>query len=217
MMQELSDFLNRVMEDPSGVFNPETVIKYGGLSILFLIIFAETGLFFCFFFPGDSLVFTAGVLCATGDLDAGLITVYAVMIVAAIAGNMVGFAIGKKAGPLLMKRNDSIFFKKEYVSTADNFYKKYGGLALVLGRFLPVIRTFAPIVAGILKISYRRFFMLTVIGAFCWVIPIVSLGYLLGNIIWVKENLGYIIIAMVILITSPVAVRIIAESKKTKK
>lgn len=216
-MEEINQFISKISQDPAGLLNPEAIIKYGGLTILFLTIFAETGLFFCFFFPGDSLVFTAGVLTATGDLDASLITVYLVMIAAAVIGNMTGFAIGKRSGPLLMTRRDSIFFKKEYVTTADNFYQKHGGLALILGRFLPVIRTFAPIVAGVLKIPYQKFFLLSLAGAVLWVVPLVTIGFFLGKIPWVHNNLGYIIIAMVIIITAPVILKVINESKKNKQ
>lgn len=214
MFNELAQFYQNLMNDPTSVFNPEALIRYGGLSILFLIVFAETGLFFCFFFPGDSLVFTAGVLCATGDIGASWLEVNAVMITAATLGNMTGFWVGRRSGNYLMKRNDSWYFKKEYIATADSFYKRYGGMALVLGRFLPIVRTFAPIVAGILKLSYRRFFMLTIIGAFGWVVPLVTLGYFLGNIPMVKDNLGYIIIAMVILITTPVIFKVVRERRK---
>jgi len=215
-MEELLQFFRQIAQDPTSVFNPEALITTGGLTILFLIVFAETGLFFCFFFPGDSLVFTAGVLCATRDLDAGWPTVCAVMTAAAVLGNMTGFYFGKRTGPMLMKRQDSIFFKKDYVHTADRFYKKYGGAALVMGRFLPIIRTFAPIVAGILDLSYRRFFFLSVVGAALWVVPLVTAGYFLGTVPFVRENLGYIIIGMVIAITTPVIFKVIKESR-TKK
>ncbi len=214
MLDELYQFYQNVMSDPTSVFNPEAVIRYGGLSVLFLIVFAETGLFFCFFFPGDSLVFTAGVLCATGGINANWFEVNAVMITAATLGNMTGFWVGRRSGKYLMERSDSWYFKKEYILTADSFYKRYGGMALVLGRFLPIVRTFAPIVAGILKISYRRFFTLTIIGAFGWVMPLVTLGYFLGNIPFIRDNLGYIIIAMVILITTPVILKVVRERRK---
>jgi membrane-associated protein len=214
MFNELAQFYQNIMNDPTSVFNPEAIIRYGGLSILFLIVFAETGLFFCFFFPGDSLVFTAGVLCATGDLGASWLEVNIVMVSAAILGNMTGFWVGRRSGSFLLNRNDSWYFKKEYIATADSFYKRYGGMALVLGRFLPIVRTFAPIVAGILKLSYRRFLMLTVIGALGWVIPLVTLGYFLGNVSWVKDNLGYIIIAMVVLITTPIILKVVKERRK---
>lgn len=215
-MHELKEFFHQVVQNPASVFNPEAIITAGGLTILFLIIFAETGLFFCFFFPGDSLVFTAGVLCATKDLDASWLTVCLVMTVAATLGNMTGFYFGRRTGPLLMKRKDSLLFKKDYVHTAHDFYKKYGGIALILGRFLPIIRTFAPIVAGVLNLSYKRFLFLSVVGAILWVVPLVTVGYFLGTVPFVRDNLGYIIIGMVIVITTPVIFKVIKEHKRYK-
>ena len=215
-MEELAQFFRTVSQDPASVFNPEALIAAGGLTILFLIIFAETGLFFCFFFPGDSLVFTAGVLCATGDLNASWLTVCFVMVMAAILGNMTGFFFGKRTGPLLMKRKDTLFFKKDYVRTADDFYKRYGGLALVMGRFLPIIRTFAPIVAGILNLTYSRFLFLSVVGAVLWVVPLVTLGYFLGSFVWVRENLEWIVVGMVVVITTPVIFKVIKSHRQKR-
>ena len=215
-MNELSNFFHEIVNDPGSIFNPEAVIQYGGLTILCLIIFAETGLFFCFFFPGDSLVFTAGVLTATGVLPHYWITVAALMILSAVIGNLVGYWFGKRTGVLLMKRPDTFFFRKDYVVSAENFYGRYGGMALVLGRFLPVIRTFAPIVAGVIRLPFRRFFFYSSFGAALWVLPISGAGYFLGTIPFVQDNLGYIILAMVIGITSPVIYKMISENKKRK-
>ncbi|HAP00600.1 MAG TPA: hypothetical protein DCQ93_01630 [Bacteroidetes bacterium] len=205
------------MNDPGSVFNPELVIMYGGITILCITIFSETGLFFCFFFPGDSLVFTAGVLTETGILPYPWWLAALLMIASAIIGNMVGYWFGRRTGSLLMTRRDSIFFRKEYVTAAENFYGRYGGMALVLGRFLPVIRTFAPIVAGVIKLPFRRFFFYSSIGAALWVVPLTLAGNLLGRIQFVKDYLGYIIIAMVIGITSPVLIRLMKENRKAKK
>lgn len=203
-----------VMNDPGAVFNPENIVRYGGITILCITIFAETGIFFCFFFPGDSLVFTAGVLCATGVLPYGLLTVILAMCISATLGNMVGYWFGKRTGPFLTQRHDSWFFRKEYVTMAHDFYERYGGLALILGRFLPVVRTFVPIVAGVLKISYRNFIFYSTLGAVLWIIPITVAGYFLGTLPFVQENLGYIIIGMVIVITAPVIFRLFKKENK---
>lgn len=210
------DFFRQILNDPGSIFNPEMLIRYGGLVLLFLMVFAETGIFFCFFFPGDSLVFTAGVLTATGDLQRNVYVVCLVLIVAAILGNLVGYWFGRHAGPLLFKRKESIFFKHEYLIMADKFYAKYGAWALILGRFLPVIRTFAPIMAGVIRVDLRKFIIYTVAGALLWVIPLVTAGYLLGTIPLVRENLEYIIIGMVVVFTGPIIVRFFRESKKLK-
>jgi membrane-associated protein len=215
-MHELIHFFHKIIHHPSRLLNPEDLIRYGGLTIIFFTIYLEIGIFFCFFFPGDSLVFTAGVLCATGDLDSTWIGINLVMISAVVLGNMTAFVVGKKSGRYLMHRKESIFFKKDYMVSADLFYKKYGGFAFVVGSFLPVIRTFIPIVAGILDISYRRYFLFAFIGAIAWIMPLSTVGYLLGTIPWVHHNLGYIILTMVVAITVPVIVRIYRESKKEK-
>ncbi|MEO6168416.1 MAG: VTT domain-containing protein [Chitinophagales bacterium] len=217
ILLNVTNFFHEILKDPGSIFNPEMLIRYGGLLLLFLMVFAETGIFFCFFFPGDSLVFTAGVLTATGDLQRNVYVVCITLIVAATLGNLVGYWFGRKAGPLLFKRKESIFFKHEYLIMADKFYTKYGATALILGRFLPVIRTFAPIMAGVIRVDMRKFFLFTVIGAVIWVIPLVTAGYLLGTQPIVRENLEYIIIGMVVVFTGPVIIRFIRESKKLKK
>lgn len=213
---EVTNFFREILKDPGSIFNPETLILYGGLVLLFLMVFAETGIFFCFFFPGDSLVFTAGVLTSTGDLHRNICVVALTMIVAATLGNIVGYWFGRQAGPLLFKRKESIFFKHEYLTMADTFYQKYGATALILGRFLPVIRTFAPILSGVIRVDFRKFFLFSVIGAIVWVIPLVTAGYFLGTQPIVRENLEYIIIGMVIVFTGPIIIRFIRESKKLK-
>ncbi len=216
-MEEIRQFIQQIQNDPGSIFNPEAVIRYGGITILCLTIFAETGLFFCFFFPGDSLVFTAGVLTATQTLPYHWSIVLSLMILSAILGNLVGYWFGKRTGKLLMTRRDTIFFRKEYITTAENFYGRYGGMALVLGRFLPILRTFAPIVAGVIELPFRRFFFYSSFGAVIWVFPIGGAGYFLGKIQFVQNNLGYIILAMVIGITSPVIYKVLKERRKQKK
>ncbi len=202
-----------VIDNPGAVFNPENIIRYGGITILCITIFAESGIFFCFFFPGDSLVFTAGVLCATGALPYTLLTVILAMSASASLGNMVGYWFGKRTGPFLTERKESWFFRKEYVTMAHDFYNRYGGLALVLGRFLPVVRTFVPIVAGVLQISYSKFIFYSTLGAALWIIPITVAGYFLGTFSFVQENLEYIILGMVIVITVPVILRLFRKRK----
>lgn len=217
ILLDIISFFQEILKDPGSIFNPEMLIRYGGLLLLFLMVFAETGIFFCFFFPGDSLVFTAGVLTATGDLQRNVYVVCITLIVAATLGNLVGYWFGRQAGPLLFKRKESIFFKHEYLIMADKFYAKYGATALILGRFLPVIRTFAPIMAGVIRVDFRKFLLFTVVGAVIWVIPLVTAGYLLGTQPFVRENLEYIIIGMVVVFTGPIIIRFIRESKKLKK
>ena len=139
--------------------NPESIIHYGGLALLLFVIFAETGLLIGFFLPGDSLVFIAGMICVSKPdvLGVNLITLIICLATAAISGNIVGYWFGKKAGPPLFNRPDSIIFKKRYLEITQKFYEKNGGKTLIIGRFLPIIRTFAPILAGVVKIEFKKF------------------------------------------------------------
>ncbi|MCS6917147.1 MAG: VTT domain-containing protein [Chitinophagales bacterium] len=216
LVLSVADIIRHILEDPGALFNPEELLRMGGFALLLLMIFAETGIFFCFFFPGDSLVFTAGVLTATGDLHDNVWTVIFSMIIAATLGNITGYLFGRSVGMSAYRRKESWFFKKEYLVMADNFYKKYGGLALIGGRFFPIIRTFAPIVAGIIRVDFKIFLFYTIVGAIVWIMPLVLAGYYLGKIPFVEQNLGWIILFLVIVITSPVIFRLIRISRSVK-
>jgi membrane-associated protein len=131
--------MDSIFEFFKELVNPESIIRYGGLYLLLFVVFAETGLFFGFFFPGDSLMFTAGLLCATGILHVQIAALIIYIIIAAVTGNMVGYAFGKKVGPILFKRKSGIFFKQEHLIMAKEFYNKHGRNALILSRFLPIV------------------------------------------------------------------------------
>ena len=203
--------------------NPESIIRYGGLYLLLFVVFAETGLFFGFFLPGDSLIFTAGLLCATGELDFPFLTVVILVIGASVAGNMVGYAFGKKMGPFLFRRKSSFLFRHDHIIAAKDFYQKHGGKAIVICRFLPVVRTFAPIVAGIVLLDYKRFLFYNVVGAVAWIGSFASIGFFLGHYFpGIKEYLGYIIVFLIITTAIPVLIRILksrneSTSEKTLK
>src|SRR5262249_55592286 len=139
------------------VFDAESLIRYGGLFVVFLTVYAQIGLFFCFFVPSGVFMFTAGVFVAAGVLHTNVIIVCILLMIAAQFGNLTGYWFGKKTGPLLYKRKNSKFFKQEYLRAAEVFYEKYGGAALSLGLFFPIVRTFAPIVAGMVKMNLRKF------------------------------------------------------------
>jgi membrane-associated protein len=195
----------------SGIFdffkqlvNPESIILYGGIYLLLFFIFAETGLFVGFFLPGDSLLFTAGLFCATGLLKLHPFLLIVLIIAAAVAGNMIGYAFGKKVGPLLFKRKSGFFFRQEHLVAAHEFYLKHGKKTIVLSRFLPIVRTFAPIVAGIVKLDYRKFFIYSLMGAVLWVATLVLTGYFLGKYIpGTKDYLGYIVIFLIVITSIP--------------
>ncbi len=203
------------MESFWDLFKPEEVIRYGGLALLLAIILVENGLFFGFFLPGDSLLFTAGLLCYLDVLNIDLAILEAGIACAAIAGYYVGYYFGYKTGEAFYKRPDSLFFKKEYIYTAENFYKKYGGIALVIGRFLPILRTFAPILAGVVKVNHKVFFMYNIIGAILWPAVVVSAGYFVGSVFPnALHYLNYIVVAFILVTAIPVYKNYRSQAKK---
>lgn len=208
---EIMDFLQKLV-------NPESIIHYGGLTLLVFVVFAETGLFFGFFLPGDSLLFTAGLLCGIGIFDTSIYTLLTSVSLAAIFGNVVGYWFGKKMGKALFKRKNTFFFKRDYVHMADVFYKKYGGFALVMGRFLPIIRTFAPILAGVIEMEYKKFTWYNIAGCILWVFGLILLGYFLGaKFPIVKDYLEYIVIGLIIITAIPILRTYLIERKKYPK
>ncbi|GAB3938119.1 DedA family protein [Mucilaginibacter myungsuensis] len=181
-----------------------SIISTGGFYLLLIVVYAETGLFFGFFLPGDYLLFLAGLLCATGILDVSIYLLVASLMIAGILGNFTGYWFGYRTGPLLFTRNESIFFKKRYVTMAEAFYKKHGGMALVLGRFFPIIRTFAPIFAGVVKLDFKKFSIYNIIGSVAWVALFTLSGFFLGRRFpRIEQYLQYVIIGMVILTSIP--------------
>jgi membrane-associated protein len=159
-----------------GLVNELGAIGYLGVA---LVVFAESGLFFGFFLPGDSLLFTAGLLASSGVFDVYILV--PLLIVSSILGNSVGYWFGKKLGPAIFNRDNSFFFKKKHVKDAEIFYDKYGGKAVVLGRFVPVIRTFVPIIAGIANMKYQNFLKFNIIGGVLWAGGLILLGFSLGK------------------------------------
>lgn len=179
--------------------NLETLIRTAGYLGLFGIVFAESGLFFGFFFPGDSLLLTAGLLASRGYLN--LLTLIPLCIIAAIGGDSVGYWMGKKFGRKLFQKEDSLFFKKKHLHEAENFYEKHGGKTIVIARFLPIIRTFAPIVAGIAQMDYSRFISFNVFGGIFWVLATTLGGYILGAKAPEADKYFHIIVIVVIIVS----------------
>ncbi len=207
-MHEIFEFLKQLV-------NPESIIHYGGLYLLLFVVFAETGLFVGFFLPGDSLLFTAGLLCSTGILELHPFLLVLYIIIAAVAGNMVGYGFGKKVGPLLFKRKSGFLFRQEHLVTANEFYKKHGKKTIILSRFLPIVRTFAPIVAGIVKLELYKFFIYSLVGAFFWVVALVLTGYYMGKYIpGIKDYLGYIVIFLIVITSIPFVYNSIRKKRK---
>lgn len=185
----------------------QQIISQGGFYLLLVVVFAETGLFFGFFLPGDYLLILAGFLCATGMLNISVYLLVAGLIIAGFLGNYVGYWFGYRTGHVLFSKDDSIFFKKRYVRIAEQFYEKHGALALVLGRFFPVIRTFAPIFAGIVRVEFKKFTFYNLAGSVAWVVTLTLLGYFLGiKYPGLKYYLHYIVIGLVIVTTIPLII-----------
>lgn len=206
------------MESFWDLFKPEELIRYGGLALLLVIILVENGVFFGFFLPGDSLLFTAGLLCYLNVLDVDLAVLEAGIACSAVAGYYIGYYFGYKTGEALYKRPDTLFFKKQYIYTAETFYKKYGGVALIMGRFLPIVRTFAPILAGVVKVEPKIFFFYNIIGAILWPAVVVSAGYFVGSVFPnALHYLNYIVIAFIIVTAIPVYNNYRVQAKKKKE
>lgn len=192
----------------------KTLIIYGSYPALVMIVFAETGLFFGFFLPGDSLLVTAGILAGQGYLDPILLIF--LLSISAIIGDSVGYSIGFKTGPLIFTKPKSLFFNPEHVVRAQKFYEKYGGKTIVLARFVPIIRTFAPVVAGVGKMHYPRFLFYNVFGGIFWVVSMILVGYFLGSIKGIDKYLHLIIITVIILSFLPGIREYLVERKKIK-
>jgi len=188
------------------------IIKTAGYLGLFGIIFAESGLFFGFFLPGDSLLFTAGFLASQGFLNVYLTAL--LVFIAAVTGDSVGYAFGRKVGPAIFKKEDSRFFKKEYLMKAEKFYEKNGPKTIIIARFIPIVRTFAPIVAGVGNMNYSKFVKYNIIGGFFWSVGLTFAGYFLGKTIpGVDKYLLPIILLIIILSIAPSAVHLLKNRK----
>ncbi len=198
--------------------NPEWLVAHGGLYVVMLIIFLETGLFLGFFLPGDYLLFITGMIIANSSFPfetswLNLVFWNILLVICAVAGNFVGYWFGAKSGPFLFERKDSFLFKKKHLEQARNFYARKGGVAIIIARFLPVIRTFAPIVAGVVKMNMGKFISFNIIGALLWVFSLVTLGFALGENEYVKKYLDVIVILIFAVTTFPVIYKLISFKK----
>ena len=196
--------------------DPEYLVNTFGLIGLLVIVFAECGLLIGFFLPGDSLLFTAGLLSAAGFAGLPLWALLVFTPLAAIAGNLVGYWIGRRAGPAVFKRPDSRFFRAEFVERAHAFFEKYGARTIVYARFVPIVRTFATVMAGASRMNYRVYVIYTVIGGLLWGVGVILLGYWLWQIEFVRDNVEYIIIGIIAVSLLPVVFELL-RSRRTKR
>lgn len=182
--------------------------------LMFAVIFAETGLIVFPFLPGDSILFIAGTVAATSGLDVHVLVV--VLVFAAILGDTVNYSVGHYIGPKVFDKPDSRWFKQAHLRRTQEFYDKYGGVTIIIGRFVPIVRTFAPFLAGVAGMSYRRFLSFNVVGAVAWISSLVYAGYLFGNIPWVKKNLSLIVVGIVIVSLLPALSTFLKERKASR-
>ena len=212
------------------LLNPEFYINNGGLWLILFLVFAETGLMIGFFLPGDSLLFLAGIYSrmlinsvipgGLGSDFADLIVLFVLISLCGIIGNMVGYWFGKKGGPYLFERKDSFFFKRKYLIQAKDFYDKHGGQAIVFARFLPIVRTFAPIIAGIVQMERKKFMYYNVLGCMAWVFTMLFAGHYLDKLFIrefgfdLKQHLELIVIGIILITTLPVIYKIFFGKRK---
>lgn len=187
--------MNSIVEFFQYLLNSEELIRTGGLLVITFIVFAENGLFFAFFLPGDYLVFLAGVFCGTGILEVPILILLLCMFVAAVLGSLCGYIFGKYFGDMFQNRPDSFFFKKKHLETTRKYFDKYGSRTLIVSRFLPIVRTFAPILAGVAKMSFPSFLLNNVAGGAIWIGALTGGGYLFGEKFpWIVDYVHYIIL-----------------------
>lgn len=214
----------------SQLLQPQFYIEHGGLWLILLVVFAETGLFAGFFLPGDSLLFVAGIYSTnlanefipTGNEYLDLVVLMLLISAAGIAGNTVGYWFGRKVGPAMYSWKENILFKRKYLEQAHEFYEKHGGGAIIVARFIPIIRTFAPIVAGIVSMDRKKFVFFNIVGCVAWVFSMLFAGHFLQK--WIlnqfgfdlKDHLEVIVIGIVLVTTAPVIIKLFFGKKKNK-
>ena len=196
--------------------NPNSIIEYGGLWLLLFVIFAETGLLVGFFLPGDNLILLAGILCKAKPelIHVNYFVLVFLMTLAAVLGNVFGYWFGRTAGEKLYSKKESWFFKKRHIEVTKTYYNKYGGNGtLIIARFLPVGRTFAPVLAGVIKVDFYKFMIFNIIGALAWIVSLSAIGYFLVQLFpKITDHMGYIFIALIILTSIPI-LKIIFKKK----
>ncbi|MFE9689558.1 DedA family protein [Micromonospora sp. NPDC005806] len=197
-----------------GFLDPQRLISTFGLIGILAIVFAESGLLIGFFLPGDSLLFTAGLLVSADQyLHQPLWLLCLLVVVAAVGGDQVGYLFGKRVGPSLFRRPNSRLFKQENVHRANDFFARYGARSIMLARFVPIVRTFTPIIAGVSRMQYRTFLIFNLVGGTLWGVGVTVLGYFLGQIAFVKANIEYILIGIVLVSVLPIGIQLLRSRR----
>lgn len=206
------------------ILDPDWIMKNGGLYLVLIILFIETGVIFGFFLPGDPLLFLSGVVIASTDQThypfgnelLNLSFWMTLFILSTTLGNYLGYWFGNKFKYLIIRQEDTWFLKQKHIKTAHDFYEKRGGFAIAIARFLPIVRTFAPIVAGAVQMDYGKFTYYNILGAIIWVVSLTSLGYILGDNPFIQRNLEYLILGIILIVTIPVLLKLINKKNKNE-
>ncbi len=213
MFDSITDFLHSLTDPHKLIELLSTVFSgFWAYAFIFAVIFAETGLLIGFFLPGDSLLFTLGVVAGAGELNIWVINL--VLMAAAIIGDTAGYFLGRTIGVRAFSKPDSLFFKKEYIEKTHAFYEKHGGKTIIYARFIPIIRTFAPFVAGVAQMNYGHFLAFNIFGGIGWVALMTMLGYYLGNVPVVRDNFEKIILAIIFVSILPPIIEIIKSRRR---
>ena len=216
MIQTLLDFL-RSLTDPEKLIQLLGTLLSGwyGYAALFAIVYSETGLLLGFFLPGDSLLFTVGVVAGAGHLDIVLVNV--LLMTAAILGDSTAFVLGRQTGPKIFSRADSTFFKQEYVTRTHAFYEKHGGKTIVYARFMPIVRTFAAFIAGVGKMPYLKFLPYSVCGGAAWIFCLTVIGYKLGGVPIIRHNFEKVILGIIVLSLLPSVIEVVKAGRASAR
>ena len=209
MLQSIVEFIFKTLTDPDRLIHFLTTVVSGwaGYMVLFAVVFAETGLLVGFFLPGDSLLFTIGVVAGLGGLD--IVTICTLLVVASILGDQCGYFLGNRIGVRIFDRPDSRFFKRQYITDTQAFYNRHGGKTLIYAKFVPIIRTFAPFMAGVGKMPYLRFLSFNVVGGLFWVMFVVIAGFYLGQFELVRKHFEKIVILVVLISVAPIVIQVV--------
>lgn len=206
MIQQLIDFIHSLTDPDRLIALLSTVLTgWEAYVVLFLIVFAESGMLIGFFLPGDSMLFTVGVVAGAGELQ--IVQICVLLVFFSILGDQSGYLLGRRTGPRIFVRPDSTLFKQEYVARTSQFYEKHGGKTLIYAKFVPIVRTFAPFMAGVGRMQYTRFVSFNVIGGLGWVLSMTLAGYYLGSIPVIRGNFEKVVLAIVFLSVAPLALQ----------
>jgi membrane-associated protein len=214
LIKKLFDFILHIDAHLAQIISDYGVWTY---AVLFAIIFAETGLVVTPFLPGDSLLFAAGTFCAKPETGLNVHLMAALLFVAAVIGDTLNYWIGAKLGPKVFSRNDSFFLRKKHLERAHAFFEKYGGRAIILARFVPIVRTFVPFVAGIGQMTYSRFIAYNIVGGFIWIYFFLYAGFFFGTLPYVQENFKLVILAIIFLSVLPIGIEFIRARNESKR